>query len=318
MISARTVYRRAYWLRNDAKYWREIARLRTLVYLGGGGMGDALLCSAVVRELDRRARGSVSAMLPYPELFDHSSSIRSVHAPDHDLVLGLQRWGRSVYHPEYAIPQAQPPIVPRRSDHIIAQMCRSAEITGEIELRPDLDLRPEERSFGTQYRDAVLVQSSTLNAANVIPAKEWPSGKMAAVVDAIRGRYRVVQVGHPGDPLLPGVEDLRGKLALRELAAVMANARFFIGLVGFLMHLARAVGTRCVIVYGGREHPLQSGYPANENVCGDVPCAPCGIDGPCSIGHGCMNQIEPTDVFDAINRLEARREAELETDRIVI
>ena len=40
----------------------------------------------------------------------------------------------------------------------------------------------------------------------------------------------------------------------------------FVGQVGFLMHLARAVDCRAVIVYGGRETPAQSGYPCNENL----------------------------------------------------
>ncbi len=309
----RRAYRRVYWARTDLPRWRELARIRTLVYLGGGGIGDSLNCSAVVHELNRREPGSVSLMTPHPELYRGDPGIRSLHAYDYGLVESLRRWQRRVVHPVYRIPQEQPPRVPMPADHVVAQLCRSAGLTGGVDLRPYYHFQTGEKERFASYAGAVVVQSSCLNARHTLPAKNWPIERMQQVVDALRPHHRLVQTGHRDDLVLRGVEDLRGTLALREVAALLAQARFFVGLVGFLMHLARAVGTRAVIVYGGREHPLQSGYVANENLVGVAACAPCGIDDECRIGHGCMQQILPAHVLAAVGRLETRLGASLET-----
>ena len=58
----------------------------------------------------------------------------------------------------------------------------------------------------------------------------------------------------PRYPPLKGALDLRGKTGLREAAAILSNSLVFIGQVGFLMHLARAVDCRSVIVYGGQRN----------------------------------------------------------------
>ncbi len=312
----RRCYRRLYWAPHDLRHWRALGRIRHLVYLGGGGIGDSLNCSTVVHELNRRSPGRVSLMTPYPELFAAHPTLRSLHAYDATLLAALARRRRPVVHPAYAIPRGPPPPPRAPSGHLAAQLCRSCGVTGRIALRPYFYFQPGEKERFASYRDAVTVQASCLNAHHVLPAKNWPPERMQAVVSGLRGRYRLVQTGHRDDPLLAGVEDLRGRLSLRECAALLAQSRFFLGLVGFLMHLARAVDTRSVIVYGGREHPWQSGYGANENLVGLTPCAPCGLDDPCPVGHLCMTQITPEHVGAAVRRLEARLTLPLETDEL--
>ena len=57
-----------------------------------------------------------------------------------------------------------------------------------------------------------------------------------------------------------------------------------------VMHLARAVDCRSVIIYGGREHPSQSGYSANENLYWSGACAPCWLRNDCNYGRICMQR----------------------------
>jgi ADP-heptose:LPS heptosyltransferase len=78
------------------------------------------------------------------------------------------------------------------------------------------------------------------------------------------------------------------------------------------MHLARAVGTRWVILSGRREAPAQSGYPSNENLFTDVPCAPCWRKSECEFDRMCMQRIGPADVLSAVDRIEARLGSPLE------
>jgi ADP-heptose:LPS heptosyltransferase len=126
------------------------------------------------------------------------------------------------------------------------------------------------------------------------------------VVDGLRGEFNFVPVGGAGDPALRGVVDLRGKLSLRESAAMVARSLVFLGTVGFLMHVARAVGTRSVIVYGGREMPEETGYAGNENLYTPLGCAPCWLIDGCPYDRECMKMITVERVVAALRRQAAR------------
>jgi len=74
--------------------------------------------------------------------------------------------------------------------------------------------------------------------------------------------FKLVQLGTAADPALPVDKDLRGRTSLREAAAILAASEVFIGLEGFLTHLARAVDCPSVVVQGGRARPETFGYAA--------------------------------------------------------
>jgi len=100
---------------------------------------------------------------------------------------------------------------------------------------------------------------------------------MQVVIDHLIKQFTVIQLGSAEDIPLEHVLDLRGKTTIRETAAILANARLFLGMEGGLMHLARAVDTRSVIIYTGFITPEYSGYAVNANLFGpverkDLPC----------------------------------------------
>jgi ADP-heptose:LPS heptosyltransferase len=94
----------------------------------------------------------------------------------------------------------------------------------------------------------------------------------------------------------------------------MSQSLTFVGLVGFLMHLARSVDCRSVIVYGGREAPWQSGYSCNENLFTTLSCSPCWLWSKCDHGHRCMKEIEPQRVVTGIQTQVERAGTPLEVD----
>ena len=102
---------------------------------------------------------------------------------------------------------------------------------------------------------------------------------------------------------------------MRETAAILAASRLFLGLATGLMHLARAVECRSVIVYGGREHPSQSGYSANENLYWSGPCAPCWLRNDCDYDRVCMSEILPELVIAAVRRQAERYGTPLPVDQ---
>ena len=205
------------------------------------------------------------------------------------------------------------------SEHILAVLCRNAGISGSVALRPYLSLTDEEKKNGTLHDYQIAVQCiGPESFPTVMLNKLWSAEKFQHVVDALHalngGRVQIIQVGGAEDPILRGVTDLRGKTTLRESAALIHRSRFFLGTVGLGMHLARAVDCRSVIIFGGREHSWQSGYPCNENLNSIVDCAPCWKWNDCDYERKCMTMISVDEVMTAVQRLIHRLDKPLETD----
>jgi ADP-heptose:LPS heptosyltransferase len=198
-------------------------------------------------------------------------------------------------------------------------MCEAVGIQGEVELRPYVFLSEEEGRAGKVVpRPQIAVQTSSLSARYPMLNKLWPPERFQVVADALKDDFDLVQVGAPSDPQLRGALDLRGKTSVRQTAAILSASRLFVGLVSGLMHLARAVECRSVIVYGGREHPSQSGYSANENLYWSGPCAPCWLRNDCNFDRVCMSEIQPEQVIAAVRRQAERYGTPLPIERFEI
>jgi len=147
--------------------------------------------------------------------------------------------------------------------------------------------------------------------------KQWKEEYLQNVIDKLSSRFRVVQLGLKNEPKLNNTVDLRGS-SISESANYLANATFFLGQVGFLMHLARAVDTRSVIIYGGREKSWQSGYPCNENIESNPNCSPCWQNNRCDHERKCLEQISADRVLEAIESLMDRIRGKLEVEQVSI
>jgi len=281
----------------------------------GAGIGDDLLLTAVFRELQRRGRDSFWVRTTRPELYRHNDDVPVVVPPLERFDRLVKRVGTSVVYPWYtSYHPAFDRDDPTPEQHLISIMCQKAGITGTIALRPYLHLTAEEKERGARVPRQVAIMSSGLDAKHAMRNKNWSLAKYQGVVSALRDRYDFVQVGSRNDPPLDGVLDLRGQTSLRETAAVLHRSLAFVGQVGFLMHLARAVDCRAVIVYGGRETPAQSGYRCNENLYSAVHCSPCWRLNTCPYDRMCLERIEVRHVTDALERQVGRAGTALEVD----
>lgn len=272
---------------------------RSLLF-GPKSLGDDLLCTAVLREARLRDQ-PLTMFSQRPELFAHNLDPLRVLSIDDYYLATLRRLGAAVIQPYYLSPD---PVNPDRdvfpAQHIIAEMCRLVGLTGSVRLRPYLHLTPEERSFGSFFPRQIALQSSGLAAAIPYRDKEWGSDRFAAVARHLSPEFKLVQIGSAADPALPVDLDLRGKTTLRQVAAVLANSAVFLGLEGFLVHLARAVECPSVVVFGGRARPAVFGYSANHNLVSSPPCSPCGLRNTCAYQLACMASISPEEVRNAV------------------
>jgi heptosyltransferase-3 len=149
--------------------------------------------------------------------------------------------------------------------------------------------------------------------------KAWPAERMAELVNTLIGRgERVVLSAAPSaeerayiaelKPRLRGEYlDLTGQLTLKELGALIARAKLLIGVDSMPVHLASAVGTPVVVLFGpsGDVEWAPWGVP-HRIVTLPFPCRPCGREG-CGDGQvsDCLTQIPPAQVLSAVESLLA-------------
>jgi len=286
----------ASWTRaiND-RVWAWTRPHRDILYYANGGLGDELIFTAIAHEA-RTIGNPIHVLTDFPEIWAGNRDAASVNK-------GIGRWHYIVnrtwkktrivhLHSE----------TNRRGRHIAQQMADNVGVT----LRPGW--RPHIAQGGAVTRNTkrVVLQNSCRGARYAATTKEWPQSQWQELVTRLSD-VELIQVGTKHDPLLGGTIDMRGKTTLSTAAALIASASCFVGLESGLMHLAAAVHTPSVIIYGGRTEPAQTGYPFHVHLTRHPACSPCGFNDGCPNGLVCL-QI-PAHEVEACVRRELSRQA---------
>lgn len=143
-------------------------------------------------------------------------------------------------------------------------------------------------------------------------AKQWPPSAVARVVSAWiaeggavalvgaaadRAAVRAVRAAASGD--VGRLFDLAGGTSLRALAGVLGLATRVLANDSGAMHLAAALGTPVVAVFGPtREHATAPLGP-HRILTHEVWCRPCMLR-ECPLDHRCMTGVTPARVLDAL------------------
>jgi len=280
-------------------------RPRIVVYFGNPP-GDDRLSTPILEPLAASGQSPLWMMTRHPDLLRGNPSVARVLPYDEPLAYSLALIGVRRLRLRFLdfFPDEDRASSP--SEHVIHVMARRAGLDpANVPLAPRLYLDAADREFGRFGDRQIAIHSSAVGAGMPIGNKEWYPERFQQVVDTLGGDCTFVQLGLATDPPLRGAVDLRGKTTLRQAAAAIAHSSAFVGLAGFLMHVAKAVGTKSVIVYGGREHPSQTGYVDNVNLFTAMPCAPCWLWNRCDYRRECMDRIQPADVVSAIRSIAA-------------
>lgn len=142
-----------------------------------------------------------------------------------------------------------------------------------------------------------IKQFVVFNPATSVAAKCWPTEYYAALADRIIAEYQlpVVFLGAPSDCAM--VEDIMskmghkahdfaGKTTLNQLAAVVKSARLFVGGDTGPLHVAAAVGTPTVSIFGPTAPEIAA--PIGENHI--------------ALSGRSMRETQPFAVFEAARR----------------
>ena len=179
-----------------------------------------------------------------------------------------------------------------------------------------MEPRPEDKRVimvpgaKAQARVAGLLAQQGLQAGGFVhvhPAsrwafKCWPAERVAALCDALAAKgLPIVMTSSPdanekaliadvraardkGTAVKAPTVDFSGELSLKELAALTAQAKLFVGVDSAPMHIAAAMGTPVVAIFGpsgdrewGPWDPLNCGHRVVASYT--HPCRPCGMAG---------------------------------------
>ena len=201
-----------------------------------------------------------------------------------------------------------PPQGPRRSK--LLQFLAFADLLGLPPAPVEFGLAPTPAEVADA--DALLAGLAAPRVGAAIgsscPSRRWVPERTAAVIEALGARgASAVLLGAAADApfatlvrrAAPGARDLAGRTSLRQLLAVLTRMRLVFGPDSGALHLAAAVGTPVVSLWGPTSAERSVPYGSEGlAVTGTAPCAPCFLRD-CPIDRVCMRQIPPEPVLTA-------------------
>jgi heptosyltransferase-3 len=235
--------------------------------------------------------------------------LRALRARSYDLLVHLTEHPRGAWLARLLGPRYS--VAPRMLDrgawwrrsftHLYAMVPNRHQVEVNLDalrrigVYPALNERQVHFVPGTVAEQAVAQLPLPATFVHMHPAsrwtfKCWPAERNAQLADRLAAEgHQVVLTAAPQetgfiDQIVAKTAsrplNLAGKLSLKELGALTARARLFIGVDSMPMHLAAALGTPTVALFG----------PSNENVWGPWnveqrvvtsthSCRPCGVDG---------------------------------------
>ncbi len=158
------------------------------------------------------------------------------------------------------------------TESLYEQLLKSVNLNGEGAPQiflSEKEIQDAKKKYPFKYIVTCPVGIQTFSANR----KEWGFDNFQQLRKLL-DEYKFIQIGLTTDKLIDNVYDARG-LTIRESAAIIKNSEFFIGLEGGLMHVAKAVGGKAAILYGGFIKPEISGYDDFTNIYKKTHCSPC-------------------------------------------
>ena len=169
-----------------------------------------------------------------------------------------------------------------------------------------------------RVRDLVAEPFVHMHPASRWRFKCWPAERNAALADRLAAEgHRIVMTSAPDETgmideivgkMKSQVVNLAGKLALKELGALSARAKLFIGVDSMPMHLAAAMGVPTVALFGPSSEVVWGPWNVEQRVVTTThSCRPCGADG-CGGGKvsECLTLLGVEPVYAAAQELLAK------------
>lgn len=217
------------------------------------GIGDLLFLTPSLRVIKKSHLNSTLIInTNYPELLKYNPYVDELGTEDIGLFLGYDDPIHLKHPNKHHI----------YSDWLI--ICRKYQLNTYLPLlKPEIYLEPEWKKPGCE---GIGVQT--------IHANYWHNKKVWPYFQSLCDLYPCIAETYLKPiPMFPSVIDLVKHIASLKLV-VCAE--------GGISHIARAMGTPAIVLYGGFAKPEWNGYKEQTNLCNYPQCGPCYNPNPCT------------------------------------
>ena len=199
--------------------------------------------------------------------------------------------------------------------HEIGRLLALADVPPRHQATPSLQLTAADVAAAEALLRAAEIAAPfvALAPGSIWGSKRWPH--YPALARRLAGRQRIVVVGSREDVALgesiDGAVNACGQLTLRQSAALIQKAGVLVTNDSAPLHLAQAVGTPTVAIFGPTTPAFGFGPRGPRDVAVGVnglTCRPCSAHGPdaCPLGHHlCMQSLQVEVVLHAIEETGA-------------
>ena len=290
----------------------------------GGGIGDELVCTPILREIKQRnPKCHITFLSRYPQLFTGFPHIDELIPYNPDLAAKAIRLAYDHVCPMFkGVAKGKPP-VSHGSKDLSGRSLHANYTHAYPPPRPLISLMaewvglqffstklfcsvPPATNFIREFADEIqhpLIVIQTV-ASQWTPNKNWPADHWRELIAMLTKLGTVVETGTesclPKEFQLAQFRSLVGKTNLDEFLYIISKADVFVGPVSGGMHIAHAYQKPSVIIYGGYESPDGYKYSRVMPLYSVIHCAPCWLTTPCPYGLECLKRIVPQQVFDAV------------------
>jgi heptosyltransferase-2 len=212
---------------------------------------------------------------------------------------------------------SDPPLVRAHATQLYAEALAPLGVAGPGPVK--VSLSPQARALAADALEGVEAPSVAIAPGARWATKRWPAERFAAVADALDAQgVRVVLCGGPGDrdAFAAFRAATRARVAadlsflpLDALAAAIARVDLLIACDSGPVHLATAVGTPVLALFGPTSTMRWGPPPPGRALSLDLACAPCSNHGGdyCPEGHHrCLGDLAPQAVLASARELLRR------------
>jgi len=265
-------------LNNRKKWLTVIDRL--------GAPGDALITANVIRCIkENYSNLKINCITPHPELIRLDPDIDSINQPETFYSFDSTYWELIVRK--------------EKSQNIIEHNMLRLGIK-KYDYKAAYYLSEEEKAWAKQEASNFDKPILAICTKSKEPVKNWSEANWLELIQNLKANFSIIHLGDDKEPSFEGVHQFAGKLSMRESAAIISKANYFIGPDSLLMHIANGLDIPSTIIFGGSRPVDCFGYSENINLSSAPECSPCWIhEGYESCGHDfmCMTDISVEEVI---------------------
>jgi len=254
-----------------------------------GAPGDALITANVIRCIkENYSNLKINCITPHPELIHLDPHIDTINQPETFYSFDSTYWELIVRK--------------EKSQNIIEHNMLRLGLN-KYEYKAAYYLSEEEKDWAKQESTQFDKPILAICTKSKEPVKNWPEANWSELIQNLKAYFSITQLGDDKEPIFEGVHRYAGKLSMRESAAILSYASYFIGPDSLLMHIANGLNIKSTIIFGGSRPSNCFGYKENINLSNTPDCSPCWIHDEyeiCSFENCCMYKIGPSEVLSTI------------------